>query len=242
MRFWSFLLALTWALTLPTLSTAQNKPKKPKQKKPAERRTKWDDMDIGPFQAYGVETKLNGKLWRPALKGLNIKLGPNASVCFDTERLRMAASWTGGFLKLPTGRDGLEGVPKIVGALAFHTRMTPGWAGPKGEWIEPTPPVLKGNDVYSMGPLPREWAKWRGHYTHGDRVVLSYSVGASSVLVSVAFVTVEPTPGSTDTSPLNDSARFACSRNSRGAMSCGWTLPGSTMAMWTSSPSTVTVV
>jgi hypothetical protein len=44
-------------------------------------------------------------------------------------------------------------------------------------------------------------------------------MGASSVLVSVAFVTVEPTPGSTDTSPLNDSARFACSRNSRGAMS-----------------------
>jgi glucose/arabinose dehydrogenase len=182
MRFWSFLLALTWALTLPTLSTAQNK-----QKKPAQKRTKWDDMDIGPFQAYGLETKLNGKLWRPALKGLNIKLGPNASVCFDTERLRMAASWTGGFLKLPSGRDGLEGVPNIIGTLAFRTTMAPGWAGPKGEWVEPTPPILKGNDVYSMGPLPREWAKWRGHYTHGDHVVLSYSVGASGVLECPGF-------------------------------------------------------
>ena len=159
-----------------------NKPKKPKQKKPAQKRTKWDDMDIGPFQAYGLEAQLNGKLWRPALKGLNIKLGPNASVCFDTERLRMAASWTGGFLKLPTGRDGLEGVPKIIGTLAFQTPMAPGWAGPKGEWVEPAPPILKGNDVYSMGPLPREWAKWRGHYTHGDQVILSYTVGASGIL------------------------------------------------------------
>jgi len=64
--------------------------------------------------------------------------------------------------------------------------MIPGWAGPEGEWTEPDPPIIKGNNVYSMGPLPRTWAKWRGHYSHGNRVVLSYSVGASSVLESPA--------------------------------------------------------
>ncbi len=175
MRSLSFLLLASWVFNLPTLSAAQKK------------RTKWDEMDIGPFQAYGLEAQLNGKLWRPALKGLNIKLGPNASVCFDTERLRMAAGWTGGFLKLPAGRDGLEGVPKIIGKLAFHTPMTPGWAGPKGEWVELTPPTVRGKDVYSMGPLPRQWAKWRGHYTHGDQVILSYSVGASGVLECPGF-------------------------------------------------------
>jgi len=187
MRLLSFFLAIIWAISLPTLSGAQDKPRKPKTKKPPVKRTKWDEMDIGPFQAYGLETQLNGKLWRPALKGLNIKLSPNASVCFDTERLRMAAGWTGGFLKLPAGRDGLQGVPKIAGKLAFHTLMTPGWAGPKGEWVEPTPPINKGNDLCSTGPLPRTWAKWRGHYTHGDHVVLSYSVGASGVLESPGF-------------------------------------------------------
>ncbi len=179
MRFLSFLLVAAWVLALPTDSSAQ--------KKPPSLRTKWDEMDIGPFQAYGVETQRNGKLWRPALKGLNIKLGPHASVCFDTERLRMAAGWKGGFLKLPAARDGLEGVPKIVGKLAFHTPMIPGWAGPKGEWKEPNPPKRNGKDVYSMGPLPRQWAKWRGHYTHGDQVILSYSVGASSVLECPGF-------------------------------------------------------
>jgi len=182
MRFGSLILAVIWILTLPGESLGQGKPKKPKMKKASVKKTKWDEMDIGPFQAYGLETKLDGKLWRPALKGLNIKLGPNASACFDTERLRMAAGWTGGFLKLPTGRDGLQGVPQIDGEIAFRTFMRPGWAGPKGEWTEPEPPVIDGNNVYSSGPLPGNWAKWRGHYTHGDRVVLSYTVGASSVL------------------------------------------------------------
>ena len=150
-------------------------------------RTKWDEMDIGPFQAYGIETRRGGKLWRPALKGLNIKLGPNASVCFDTERMRMAVAWTGGFLRLPAGRDGLEGVPKIDGTIAISTPMTPGWAGPKGEWVEPSPPTRKGGDIYSMGPLPQEWASWHGHYTYGNLIVLSYSVGASDVLELPGF-------------------------------------------------------
>ena len=180
-------MALAWVVAVPMEGSAQNPPKKPRPKKPAEKRTKWDDMDIGPFQSYGLETQLNGKLWRPALKGLNIKLGKNASLCFDTERLRVAAAWKGGFIKLPTGRDGLEGVPKIIGNLAFTTPMTPGWAGPRGEWAEPNPPVINGKDVYSKGPLPRDWAKWRGHYTHGDQVILSYTVGASGILELPGF-------------------------------------------------------
>ncbi len=182
MRFWTLGLAVCSVLAFALSSYAQNKPKKPKKKKPVVKTTKWDEMDIGSFQSYGLETTLEGKLWRPALKGLNIKLSENASVCFDTERLRMAAGWTGGFVKLPAGRDGLQGVPTIIGNLAFHTQMVPGWAGPKGEWAELNPPVINRNDVYSKGPLPRNWAKWRGHYTHGDQVILSYTVGASGVL------------------------------------------------------------
>ncbi len=187
MRFWSLILVLTWVVAVPFEGSAQNPPKKPKPKKPAVKRTKWDDMDIGSFQAYGLEAQLGDKLWRPALKGLNIKLSQNASLCFDTERLRVAAAWKGGFIKLPTGRDGLAGVPAVVGNLAFHTPMVPGWAGPKGEWTEPNPPVINGKDVYSKGPLPRDWAKWRGHYTHGDQVILSYMVGASGILELPGF-------------------------------------------------------
>ena len=74
MRFWSFLLAIFWVMTVPLTAEAQDKPKKPRKKKPAVQKTKWDEMDIGSFQAYGLEGQLAGKLWRPALKGLNIDL------------------------------------------------------------------------------------------------------------------------------------------------------------------------
>ena len=186
MRLWSTLLVFLWIMTSVDVIAQQDK--KPKTRKKTEvKRTKWDEMDIGPFQAYGLEVPEGEKIWRPALKGLNIKLGNNASVCFDTERMRMAVGWTGGFVKLPAKRDGLEGVPNIVGNIAFRSSMIPGWAGPNGEWTEPNPPIIEGNNTYSKGPLPREWAKWRGHYTCGSRVVLSYSVGTSSVLESPNF-------------------------------------------------------
>jgi hypothetical protein len=34
----------------------------------------------------------------------------------------------------------------------------------------------------ARGPLPREWARFKGLYRHGDQVVLSYSVGATEIL------------------------------------------------------------
>jgi hypothetical protein len=181
MRFWSIVWALLWGMGPALDLAAQSNPPTPAKPAPP-KRTKWDDMDIGPFQAHGLEVRKGKRVWRPALKGLSINLGGKAAVCFDTERLRMAVGWTGGFLKLPTAGGGLEGTPQPAGKVVFNTPMIPGWAGPKGEWVEPNPPTITGNDVYSRGPLPVAWAQWRGHYTHGQRVVLSYSVGASSVL------------------------------------------------------------
>jgi hypothetical protein len=182
MWVWNLVLALLWMMPLDIFPQESNKPRK--NKKPKVKRTKWDDMDIGTFQAYGLEVPEGKDIWRPALKGLNIRVGPNleATVCYDTERMRLAAGWAGGFLKLPTGRDGLQGVPQPVGEILYRTRMAPGWAGPKDEWQSPRPPAIKGKDVYSFGPLPREWAKWRGHYRAGQRVVLSYTVGSTEVL------------------------------------------------------------
>ena len=54
MRLLSFFLTIIWVINLPTLPAAQGKPKKPKTKKLPVKRTKWDEMDIGPFQAYGL--------------------------------------------------------------------------------------------------------------------------------------------------------------------------------------------
>src|SRR3954447_19436059 len=53
------------------------------------------DQDF-PFQTACIGTKFPaGNI---AYKGLTIKLGNDAYMCFDTDLLRMAAGWTGNYL------------------------------------------------------------------------------------------------------------------------------------------------
>ena len=145
--------------------------------------TKWDATDVGPFFSYGLEMHDGGKTRQIALKGISINLdATNAGVCFDTERMRLAAGWSGGFITLPTAREGLEGTPRIAGEVAFSSSLMPGWAGPTNQSVETLPPKISGKDVASFGPLPKSWAKWRGQFLHGKSVVLSYTVGESQVL------------------------------------------------------------
>ena len=184
MRFWTLIIALLWGTPLGEAAAPQQQPENP-----VNPMTKWDAMDIGTFQSYGLEVPEAERVWRPALKGLNIRVGPKleAAVCYDTERMRFAAAWSGGFLKLPSERKALGGVPQPAGKLLLRTAMAPGWAGPRGEWNATNPPTITSTNVFSMGPLSREWAKWRGHYRNGHKIVLSYSVGATDVLEMPGF-------------------------------------------------------
>ena len=184
-------LVLTAALTLSVLpldaADAKKDAKDPKKEKAAPKPkpagTQWDAMDLGAFYSGGLQVPgEKNDIFRPALKGLNIKLGHDAAVCFDTERLRFGLGWRGGFVKLPTGREGLEGVASPVGEVAFKAEVLPGWADARGAFIEPKPPEKEGRELVSHGPLPKDWAKWRGLYVNGQQVVLSYTVGQVGVL------------------------------------------------------------
>ena len=108
-----------------------------------------------------------------ALKGIAIRLAGNAGVCFDTELLRMSGGWVGGFV--PGVKLNSRGeFPMSEGKIAFTAPVQPGWCV-RGE--ENKDPRAK-----KIGPLPANWAKWRGLYVHGDKVVLSYTVGDCEVL------------------------------------------------------------
>jgi len=169
----------------PKSATATNKSVQAEVKPKKERKgTKWDLMDVGPFFSSGLAGK------HQTLKALTIKLGTNATMCFDTELLRMSAGWTGGFLLLPTGRDGLEGVPEPVGTTTFSTPRGPGWAK-GGSFEDPRPSAPEDSKPKPCGPMPRDWAHWQGLYQHGGRVVLSYSVGNARVLEVPGFVEQE---------------------------------------------------
>ncbi len=94
----------------------------------------------------------------------------SVSLCFDTDLMRVAGAWVG--KPVAYAADKNMG-PAVEGQMVFATRPGPGWAK-DGQWDDPRPD--------GEGPLPRDWAHYRGLYLHGDKVVLSYTVGDCSVL------------------------------------------------------------
>ena len=98
-----------------------------------------------------------------------------AGVIFDTELLRMAAGWNGGqYVLTGTVYDWKHGPhPYVDGETVFETPVAPGWAR-DGSFSDPR--------EEGFGPLPSDWAKYKGRYVFGDKVVLHYSVGDTNIL------------------------------------------------------------
>jgi hypothetical protein len=153
----------------------------------------WEKMDYGPFLAHTIGAG-DGNT---ALKGIAVKLGPaaggkeedEATVLFDTELLRYAGGWTGGFLNY-TGVtfDGSHGpFPTAKGEMVFTTKSQPSAReGDTQDFADPRPSPF--------GPLPREWGRYKGMYRHGDKVALAYTVGATEVLETPSVQTVDGQP------------------------------------------------
>lgn len=164
----------------------------------------WSAMDYGPslthtYEVPGLEHNL-------AYKGVAVRLDPGAGgvsrgrhwMIFDTDTLRAAAAWNGSgnpddnFIDWQGIQfNGAHGVhPRVVGRTAFVNSTGPGWANPaSGEFNDNL--RVKGRDGKRYGPLPRDWAKFRGLYHHDQQVVFSYSVGTTDVLESPRLLTRE---------------------------------------------------
>jgi hypothetical protein len=162
-----------------------------------------------PRQGISTEEKRRAKLEnRPpdeswpehtnfAYKGIAIQLDENAGgvaagshwLMFDHDTMRVAGAWSGtGFIDwngiLLNGRHGTS--PRTVGTQHFANPIGPGWGDPQsGTFADPR--TIR-RDGRRFGPLPREWAHYKGLYKHGSRVVLSYSVGDADVLESYRIV------------------------------------------------------
>jgi hypothetical protein len=135
------------------------------------------DMDYGPFLTSSVAVggyKSDADLL--AAKTLSIRLAPGVTYGFDTDLLRAAGGWTGGYLDLSsTHLTSYKGsLPtRLAGALAFRTPVVAGWRA-EGTPADPrTPPY---------GPIPVGLGRYEGLFLHGDRVVLSYTVRGCPVL------------------------------------------------------------
>lgn len=164
-------------------------------------------MDYGPFLSYSVlkpqkpqpTTKSAAKKTKSlagdptprwpagdllATKGIVVKLPGNAAICFDTDTCRYAAGWTGGWLDITRCNLAHQQgpLPAIVkGSLLFSTVDAPGWAK-DGSFTDPRPRTSDPRLATGQGPLPRDWAHYRGLYRDADSIVFSYTVGGVEVL------------------------------------------------------------
>lgn len=119
------------------------------------------------------------------MKGLVIKLGADEKtfVCYDTDLMRLSLAWAGNFLKFGNYQREISHPqpPEVAGAPLFGTRPGPGWAR-EGSFTDPRED--------HQGPLPRDWARYRGLYRQGESVVLSYTVGDCEVLEMPSVETI----------------------------------------------------
>ena len=92
--------------------------------------TRWADMDFGVF--------FTSSLGSPRIKAaprqrrISIRLGKDKkhAIAFDTDLLRVSFGWSGDFVKIYNGREGLAQHPDVAGDVKFRTDALPGWSKP----------------------------------------------------------------------------------------------------------------
>jgi hypothetical protein len=204
------LLVLT-LVSIPALAQA-TKPSKPK---PLPRHQLTDN---GPFVTATIPTQWpEGGIVNKAI-AIKFPGGdpkkPNdgaGGILFDTDTLRYAAGWTGGFVEFTKDFTSIRDprTIKIIGTQLAGTKPGPGWANPQtGDWKDPRP--------NAYGPLPRPWAKYRGLYLHGEQVILSYTVGDCGVLDSPGYEEIDGVKLVTRTLALEKS------QNALRLLACEW--------------------
>jgi hypothetical protein len=170
----------------------------------------WSDMDYGNFfiNTYELADEKTGiKRYhspRPApfkdedyrknnfaYKGIAVRLDEGeggvsqgkAWMIFDHDVMRVAGGWTGeGFIDWEgiLLNDQHETYPRTIGQVHFETPVGPGWANPtSGSFDDPR---FTARDGRKFGPLPKQWANYKGLYHNGNNIVISYTVGNSSIL------------------------------------------------------------
>ena len=142
----------------------------------AARAAESDGADRGPFFSGTIKARFPGE--NVTMKGVVVTLNEekNAFICYDTDLMRVSLAWTGDYLRFGNYMKEINHPqpPEVVGTPVFGTKPRPGWATGDGPFDDPRP--------NKQGPLPEKWAKYRGLYLYERQVVLSYTVGDTTVL------------------------------------------------------------
>ena len=133
-----------------------------------------------------------------AVRCLVLVLGGDNYACFDTDLLRVAATWQGEFMSLVTmaqisyhqaGNKGNK-IPEILGSSLTGTGVYPGWLREGASFVDPRP-AGPNPDEAGRGPIDASLGYWHGVYMAGNEPVLRYRVGETEIAEVVSS-----TPGS----------------------------------------------
>ena len=170
-------------------------------------------MPFGPLVHYFVELpETASQAKQTVTKAVAVRLSGEAAVLFDSETLRYAAAWTGGYVDMTTTNvtrwvQGAGG-PRIVGTIVAGTAMGPGIAGPATAAATTT--AATDPRAHGIGELPAAWGAYLGLFRHGDQVVFHYRIGeragACEVFDAPAAVTTAGTTVFTRTLQLGASS------------------------------------
>ena len=123
-----------------------------------------------------------------AVRCLVLMLGNDTYACFDTDLLRIAATWHGEFMSMLTmaqvsyhkaGNKG-NGIPEILGEPLTATGVYPGWLLPGQAYVDPRPAGPNPDEV-GRGPVSSDLGYWQGMFLAGDKTVLRYKAGDTQV-------------------------------------------------------------
>ncbi|MGV3774750.1 MAG: DUF6797 domain-containing protein [Verrucomicrobiales bacterium] len=139
----------------------------------------------GPFLSATVRAPKSNEAI--AMKGIVVTVGKDAYICYDTDLMRVSMAWTGDYLEFGNTLNQIAWPPppQVKGNPVFSTKAGPGWA--KGETLA-DPREIK------QGPLPKDWAHYKGLFVYNDQVVFSYTVGKVEVLELPGFEVVDGRP------------------------------------------------
>ncbi len=141
-------------------------------------------IDHGPFVSSTISSDPQSTRSIFVYKGIAAQVGPQDEgvMVFDTDLLRVASAWTGGFLKWYPARDGLQEFPSPDGFTHFSTSQRPGWSL-DGKFGDPRP--------WKYGPVPKSLGAYNGLYKHGDQLVYSYRIGKTKLLESPGYKQIQ---------------------------------------------------
>lgn len=181
----------------------------------------WVVMDYGPSLINTYEVGRDGGNF--AYKGIAVRLDPGpggvsrgrAWMIFDHDSMRMAAAWTAAEDGPPfidwsgihfNGQHQVH--PHVSGDVQIANPTGPGWADPGSGSFADDQRVI-GRDDRRYGPLPRDWARYRGLYHLGQQVVIAYDIGDAEILERPGMLAPDvalPGVASSETSESTDSA------------------------------------